>query len=150
MWGAVPIWSALFLVVTLSSIGLPGLNGFVGEFLILAGAFRAHPVYGAVATLGVVLGAVYMLTMYQRVVFGQPSATAVHAKHAIADLNVREMCAAMSLIVFIVWIGVYPRPFTDRIQPTVDVLLGRLAKAGATRYLVPPTAPPLVRHAQAR
>ena len=150
MWGAVPIWSAMFLVVTLSSIGLPGLNGFVGEFLILAGAFRAHPGYGAVATLGVVLGAVYMLTMYQRVVFGQPSATAVHAKHAIADLNVREVCAAMSMIAFIVWIGVYPRPFIDRIQPTVDVLLGRLAKAGATRHLVPPTAPPQVRHAQAR
>jgi NADH-quinone oxidoreductase subunit M len=146
----VPIWSALFLVVTLSSIGLPGLNGFVGEFLILAGAFRAHPVAGAVATLGVVLGALYMLTMYQRVVFGPPSETAVHAEHPIADLNPREVCAALSLVLFIVWIGVYPRPFTDRIQPTVDLLLSRLTKAGATRYMVPSTDAAAVRHAQAR
>jgi NADH-quinone oxidoreductase subunit M len=150
MWGAVPIWSALFLVVTLSSIGLPGLNGFVGEFLILAGAFRAHPVAAAVATIGIVLGALYMLTMYQRVVFGEPSATAVHATHAIADLNLREICAAMAMVLCMVWIGVYPKPFTDRIQPTVDLLLTRLAKGGATRYLVPPSsAPAPVRHAQA-
>jgi NADH-quinone oxidoreductase subunit M len=148
MWGAVPVWSAFFLVVTLSSIGLPGLNGFVGEFLILAGAFRAHPLMGALGTIGIVLGALYMLTMYQRVVFGQPSANAVHAGRSIADLNPREVCVALSMVVFIVWIGVYPRPFTDRIQPTVDLLLGRLAKAGATRYLVP--AEPLVRQAQAR
>ena len=70
LWAVVPIFSALLLVVTLSSIGLPGTNGFVGEFLILLGAFRAHPLAGGLATLGVVLGAVYMLTMYKHVIFG--------------------------------------------------------------------------------
>ena len=84
IWGSVPVWSAFFLVVTLSSIGLPGLNGFVGEFLILSGAFRAHPVAGMVGTLGVVLGAVYMLTMYQRVAFGPLTH---ESNRSLPDLN---------------------------------------------------------------
>src|SRR5262249_25490678 len=135
-------WCAFFLVVTLSSIGLPGLNGFVGEFLVLSGAFRAHPVAGAVGTVGVVLGAVYMLTLYQRVAFG-PSTPASNS--SLADLNPREVLVATALVVFIVWIGIYPRPFIDRIEPTVDVLLGRMARAGATRYLeVPPRVPAAV------
>ena len=134
IWGIVPIWSACFLVVTLSSIGLPGLNGFVGEFLVLSGAFRAHPVAGAVGTLGVVLGALYMLTMYQRVAFGPITR---EANRVLADLNGREILVASSLLVFIVWIGVYPRPFLARIEPSVDVLLGRLERAGATRHLEP-------------
>jgi NADH-quinone oxidoreductase subunit M len=136
IWGSVPVWSAFFLVVTLSSIGLPGLNGFVGEFLILSGAFRAHPVAGMVGTLGVVLGAVYMLTMYQRVAFGPLTH---ESNRSLPDLNPREILVATALVVFIVWIGVYPRPFIERIEPTVDVLLGRMAKAGATRYLETPT-----------
>jgi NADH-quinone oxidoreductase subunit M len=135
IWGVVPIWSAFFLVVTLSSIGLPGLNGFVGEFLILSGAFRAHPVAGAVGTLGVILGAVYMLTMYQRVAFGPLTR---EANRTLTDLNGRETLVAAALVLFIVWIGVYPRPFIARIEPTVGVLLGRLERAGATRHLEAP------------
>jgi NADH-quinone oxidoreductase subunit M len=135
IWGVVPIWSAFFLVVTLSSIGLPGLNGFVGEFLVLSGAFRAHPIAGAVGTLGVVLGAVYMLTMYQRVAFGPITR---EANRVLRDLNPREILVAASMILFIVWIGVYPRPFLARIEPTVDVLLGRLERAGATKHLESP------------
>jgi NADH-quinone oxidoreductase subunit M len=139
IWGSVPVWSAFFLVVTLSSIGLPGLNGFVGEFLILSGAFRAHPVAGAVGTLGVILGAVYMLTMYQRVAFGPLTR---ESNRLLADLNRREVTVATAMVVFMVWIGIYPRPFIERIEPTVDVLLGRLARAGATRHLEAPRQPP--------
>ena len=101
---------------------------------MLSGAFRAHPVAGAVGTLGVVLGALYMLTMYQRVAFGPITR---EANRVLADLNGREILVASSLLVFIVWIGVYPRPFLARIEPSVDVLLGRLERAGATRHLEP-------------
>ena len=137
IWGTVPVWSAFFLVATLSSIGLPGLNGFVGEFLILSGAFRAHPVAGAVGTLGVILGAVYMLTMYQRVAFGPITRD---ANRKLADLNPREVFVAASMVAWMVWIGLYTRPFIDRIEPTVGVLLGRLERAGATRHLEAPAA----------
>jgi NADH-quinone oxidoreductase subunit M len=140
IWGTVPVWSAFFLVVTLSSIGLPGLNGFVGEFLILAGAFRAHPVAGAVGVLGVILGALYMLTMYQRVAFGPITR---EANRTLTDLNGRETLVAASLVLFMVWIGIYPRPFIERIEPTVDVLLARLERAGATRHLEAPGSAPV-------
>src|SRR5262249_44726537 len=126
-------------------IGLPGLNGFVGEFLILSGAFRAHPAAGAVGTAGVILGAVYMLTMYQRLAFGPITH---ESNRSLADLNRREIAVAVSMVVFMVWIGLSPRPFIQRIEPTVDVLLGRLAKAGATRHLE--AAPPALPTIQAR
>lgn len=132
IWGIVPIFSALFLVVVLSSVGLPGLNGFVGEFLIMVGAFRSHPVAAVLATLGVILGAVYLLTMYQRVVFGPVRHE--ETRH-LTDLNGREIFVAACFIAAIVWIGVYPRPVLSRIEPTVDVLLARLERAGATRHL---------------
>jgi NADH-quinone oxidoreductase subunit M len=132
LWGILPVFSALFLVVTLSSIGLPGLNGFVGEFLILLGAFRAHPVAGALGTLGVVLGAGYMLTMYQNVVFG-PVTNEVN--RSLKDLSLREIAAVAPIVVMVFWIGLYPQPFLARIEPTAQVLLGRLASAGATKHM---------------
>ena len=132
IWGIVPIFSALFLVVVLSSVGLPGLNGFVGEFLIMVGAFRSHPVAAVLATLGVILGAVYLLTMYQRVVFGPVRHE--ETRH-LTDLNGREIFVAACFIAAMIWIGVYPRPILSRIEPTVDVLLARLERGGATRYL---------------
>jgi NADH-quinone oxidoreductase subunit M len=145
LWGLMPVYSALFLIVMLSSIGLPGTNGFVGEFLILVGAFRAHPWAGGLGTLGVVLGAVYLLTMYKHVFFGPVT----HAENrALKDLSMREVLAVAPIIVVIFWIGLYPKPFTDRIEPTARLLLSRLEAAGATRYLAesdrvlpPPRAP---------
>jgi NADH-quinone oxidoreductase subunit M len=128
----VPIFSSLFLVVTLSSIGLPGLNGFVGEFLILMGAYRAHAWAAAIATIGVILGAGYMLTMYKHVVFG-PITKEVNK--TLRDLTPREVMAVVPVIVMIVWMGVYPKPFIDRIEPTVNVLLQRLERAGANRHM---------------
>lgn len=133
IWAVVPIFASLFLVVTLGSIGLPGTNGFVGEFLILLGAFRAHPWAAVVATTGVVLGAAYMLTMYKHVIFG-PLKHAENEK--LLDLNGREVLAVAPIVLLILWMGIYPRPFLERIEPTVDLLLSRLEKAGATRYLV--------------
>jgi NADH-quinone oxidoreductase subunit M len=133
IWSVVPVFSALFLVVTLGSIGLPGTNGFVGEFMILLGAFRVHPWAAAVATTGVVLGAVYMLTMYKHVVFGPLGKSAALEK--LGDLSAREVVAVLPIVVLIFWIGIYPKPFLNRIEPTVEVLLARLERAGATRYL---------------
>jgi len=137
LWHIMPVYAAFFLVVTLSSIGLPGTNGFVGEFLILLGAFRAHPVAGGLAVLGVVLGAVYMLTMYKDVFFG-PVTNAVNRQ--LKDLSLREVLVIVPILVLIFWIGLFPRPFLARIEPTTQVLLGRLQKAGATHWLadVPP------------
>jgi NADH-quinone oxidoreductase subunit M len=132
LWSVMPVYAALFLVATLSSIGLPGTNGFVGEFLILLGAFRAHPWAGSVAVLGVVLGAVYMLTMYKDVFFG-PVTNAVNRQ--LKDLSTREVLVMVPIIILIFWIGLFPKPFLNRIEPTTQVLLGRLAKAGATHWM---------------
>ncbi|HEY8514430.1 MAG TPA: NADH-quinone oxidoreductase subunit M [Candidatus Binatia bacterium] len=132
LWAVVPIFSSLFLIVTLSSIGLPGLNGFVGEFLILLGAYRAHPWAAAIATLGVVLGAAYLLTMYKRVIFGPVT----HEENrSLKDLSAREIAAVAPVILLIFWIGIYPKPFLDRIEPTAAVLLQRLERAGADRHM---------------
>jgi NADH-quinone oxidoreductase subunit M len=132
IWQVMPVYAALFLVVTLSSIGLPGTNGFIGEFLILLGAFRAHPWAGGLGTLGVVLGAVYMLTLYKDVFFG-PIKHAVNRQ--LQDLSLREVLAVAPIIALIFWIGLFPKPFLDRIEPTTQLLLGRLANAGATRWI---------------
>jgi len=138
LWGIVPVWSVFFLITTLSSIGLPGTNGFVGEFLILLGAFAAHPAAGALGTLGVVLGAVYLLTMFKKVIFGPVTKD---ENRALTDLTPREILAVAPILVMVFWIGLYPKPFLERIEPTVQVLLTRLEKAGATRWMVAKPAP---------
>jgi NADH-quinone oxidoreductase subunit M len=120
LWKAVPVFSVLFLIVTLSSIGLPGTNGFVGEFLILLGAFRGWVLFGVLGTLGIVLAAVYMLWMYQRVFFG---ATDEPANQSLLDLNGREILTLAPVILLILFIGWYPGPFLARIQPAVQQLL---------------------------
>ena len=149
IWAIVPVFSSLLLVVTLSSIGLPGLNGFIGEFLCLLGAFRAHPVAGGLGTIGVILGAGYMLTMYQSVIFGPVKNAAVRT---LQDLNAREIAAVVPVVVVCFWIGLYPGPFLQRIDPTAKLLVSRLERAGATRYLVPEERggpPPAPAHAAA-
>jgi NADH-quinone oxidoreductase subunit M len=116
-----PIYAAFFLIVMFSSVGLPGLNGFVGEFLILVGAFRANVWYAALAATGVVLSAIYLLWMYQRVMNGPVTSD---ANKNLPDLSPREIALLVALVIFIVWIGVYPRTFLDPIQPNVMILLG--------------------------
>jgi NADH-quinone oxidoreductase subunit M len=107
-----PVFATFFMIVMLSSIGLPGLNGFVGEFLILLGSFKSaflgSHVYTIIAATGVILAAVYMLWMFQRVMFGK---LANPANQSLLDLSKREIAVLVPIVVFIVWIGVYPSPF---------------------------------------
>jgi NADH-quinone oxidoreductase subunit M len=120
--GVVPIFTGIFMVVTLASIGLPGLNGFVGEFLILAGSWKVYPVAVVFAGLGIVFGAVYMLWMVQRV-FWNPL---THEENrSLSDVNLREIVAVTPLLVFIVWIGVHPTTFLSPMEAAVRLLLTR-------------------------
>jgi NADH-quinone oxidoreductase subunit M len=129
LWKPLPAFSAVFLLVTLSSLGLPGLNGFVGEFLILVGAFQMNRWIAAAATLGIIFAAVYMLWMYQRVIFGE---VRHEANRRLPDLSAREWAVLIPVVVLIVWIGVYPVAFTDKTEATVAALLAQLqSKAGS-------------------
>jgi NADH-quinone oxidoreductase subunit M len=120
LWKPMPVYSAIFLVVMLSSIGLPGTNGFVGEFLVLLGSFRANVWWAAIATTGVILSACYMLWMFQRVIFGPVT----HEENrGLADLSLRERLVFAPLLVLIFWMGLMPQPFLDRMQPSLDRML---------------------------
>jgi NADH-quinone oxidoreductase subunit M len=131
LWRVVPAFSALFLVVALSSLGLPGLNGFVGEFLILVGVFQRSPWLAAVATTGIIFAAVYLLWMYQRVIFG---AVTHEANKSLRDLTTREWAVLVPVVALIVWIGVYPVAFTGKTEATVEALIAQVqAKTGANR-----------------
>lgn len=117
LFRVVPVFAGMFLLVALSSIGLPGLNGFVGEFLILLGTFRVHPVYGIVAVTGIIWAAWYMLAMIRRVLFGP----VIHQENAgLSDLNWTERIVLIPIIILIVWIGVYPTPFLRRMEASVE------------------------------
>jgi NADH-quinone oxidoreductase subunit M len=121
-----PVFATFFMIVTLSSIGLPFTNGFVGEFLILLGAFKANVVYGILAASGVVLAACYMLWMYQRVVFGKVTNP---KNQNLPDLAAHEKLVLIPLVLLIFWIGIYPRPFLDRIEPAVKQVLTHVGRA---------------------
>jgi NADH-quinone oxidoreductase subunit M len=130
LWKTLPFFSVILLVVMFSSVGLPGLNGFVGEFLILLGAFGVAPVWTAAAATGLILGAVYMLWMYRRVIFG-PLKNPANEK--LSDLNARELLLLAPIIALIVLMGVYPRPFLERIEPAVALTLKKFsARANTT------------------
>ncbi|MBW1844231.1 MAG: NADH-quinone oxidoreductase subunit M [Deltaproteobacteria bacterium] len=118
-----PVFAACFGVVTMSSIGLPMLNGFVGEFLILVGTFLAAPIFAIIATSGVVLAAAYMLWMFRRVMFGPVDNP---ENRGLIDLGLREKVVMLSLLIPIIWIGVYPNPLLRRIEPSVIELIRQL------------------------
>jgi NADH-quinone oxidoreductase subunit M len=123
LWQTLPVFSSLFLVVMFSSIGLPGLNGFVGEFLILLGSFSVAPRWTAVAATGVILGAIYMLWMFRRVIFGPLT----HVENQqLKDLNGRELLILAPIVLLIVFMGIYPQPFLSRIEPAVEQTLKRV------------------------
>ncbi len=146
-----PAIAAAFLVITLSSIGLPGTNGFVGEFLILIGTFisrdlpNAAPLAIAAAT-GVILGAVYMLWMYQRVFFGKDGKA---ASHGFEDLSVREWFTVAPLLVAIVWIGFAPQPLLSAVRDPVDAFVQRVVHP-PQRARAEPVPPPSLMPAPAQ
>jgi NADH-quinone oxidoreductase subunit M len=124
-----PWFAVCFLITTLSSIGLPGLNGFVGEFLVILGAFETARVFAILAATGVILSAVYMLWMFQRVMFGEVTK---EENLVLKDLSPREWAVLLPVLALIVWIGVHPDPFLR----TMDVSLNQiLAKYGAVEQL---------------
>ncbi|MEE8289928.1 MAG: proton-conducting transporter membrane subunit, partial [Candidatus Tectomicrobia bacterium] len=111
-----PVFAVFFAITMFSSIGLPGLNGFVGEFLILVGIFNTNLVYAAFAVTGIVLGAAYMLWLYQRTMFGEATTP---ENLNMQDMNARQVAYMLPLIILMFWIGLYPQPFLSRIEPTV-------------------------------
>jgi NADH-quinone oxidoreductase subunit M len=114
-----PIFAGFFMVVMLSSIGLPGLNGFVGEFLILIGSFETARWWVVVATLGVILAALYLLWAYQRVFHGEPS----EANKTFPEITRREGLLLGVFVAAIVFTGIYPKPMLNRIEPSVNKLI---------------------------
>ncbi len=120
----IPVYATLFLIVTLSSIGLPGLNGFVGELLILQGAFESSWMYAAPAALGILLGAIYMLSMYQRCFLGKVDKS---ENEKIKDINGREAAMLLPIIVLIFVIGFFPSLFLDKMKTSIEknVLVSR-------------------------
>ena len=130
LWKLMPIYGAFMLIVSLSSMGLPGLNGFVGEFTILLGAYGSSaigsPWFAGVAALGVIMSAVYILYMFQKIFLGPEGSIVEEVKkhgHALRDLNVREIVTVVPLLVMIFWIGLYPKPFFALMAPAVDKLV---------------------------
>jgi NADH-quinone oxidoreductase subunit M len=124
---AAPVYTAFLALFTLSSMALPGTNSFVGELLVLSGAFAANLAVGAAAVLGALLGAAYLLGMYRKVALGPAS---VGARFKIRDVNARELAAILPLAVFVLWVGLYPKPFLDIIDSSVKHLLAQVHSKG--------------------
>jgi NADH-quinone oxidoreductase subunit M len=122
-----PMIACSFVFISMASIGLPGLNGFVGEFLSLAGMFRTHPLYAVLGTTGVILGAWYLLTMLQHLLFG-PLKEPTHDRHghatapAVRDMGLREMLALAPIALGCLWIGVRPQPVVDSIKTEIAAI----------------------------
>ncbi len=127
LWKIMPIYGAFTLIITLSSMGLPGLNGFVGEFTILLGSFGSDainsPWFTGFAALGVILAAIYMLYMFQKLFLGPVDK---EENKALKDLNLREIVTLVPILILIFWIGLYPKPFFSLIAPSVDKVVAAL------------------------
>ena len=125
LWKIMPIFGAIMLISSLSSMGLPGLNGFVGEFTILLGAFGSKaigsPWFAGISAIGVIMAAVYILYMFQKMFLGP--AGEITKQHELKDLNWREILTVAPLLLFMFWIGLYPKPFFDLIMPAINLLL---------------------------
>lgn len=132
VWKVVPLMGAVMLIVTLSSAGLPALNGFIGEFTILLGSYGSQvlgsPWFTILGTLGVILAAVYLLVLFEKVYLGPIK---VDENRGLKDMNAREIITLLPLLVLIFWIGLYPKPFFALIDPAVQQLLQSITTAAA-------------------
>jgi NADH-quinone oxidoreductase subunit M len=132
----VPVFSLIFTVVALSSIGLPGLNGFIGEFLVLLGSFRPHPVATAIATTGVIFAAAYLLWALQRIIYHKLDQ---RENESLTDLSFRELVVMVPLLAGILWMGLYPAPVLRKIEPAairfVESLRGPLQYQSAAEQI---------------
>jgi len=128
LWSVMPAYSVVLLVVMLSSVGLPGLNGFVGEFLVLVGVFQWSKTVAVLATTGIVFAAVYLLWMYQRVIFGEVTR---EENRRLPDLSMREWVVLLPVLALIVWIGVYPVAFTGLTEASLNALLAQVQSKAA-------------------
>jgi NADH-quinone oxidoreductase subunit M len=134
-----PVFAFTFMLVMFSSIGLPGLNGFIGEILVLMGSFEHHPIATAFAATGVILGAVYMLWVYQHTMFGPVTH---EANKDLPDMSKREVAYMLPILVLIVVMGVYPQPFLARMAPSVDWTVAKTVKQRTFFAEVPAAADP--------
>ena len=115
-----PKYSVFFMIFVLTSIGLPGTSGFVGEFLIILGAFKFSSFLAFFSATGIILGAVYMLYLYKRIIFG----AIINSKlKIIVDLNIREICILVPIVVVIFWIGIYPNSFLDPMHGSIEKII---------------------------
>ena len=134
-----PIFATVFMIVTFSSVGLPGTNGFVGEFLILLGAFESQlRLWTIIATSGVILSAVYMLWVFQRVMFGELDNP---KNQKLLDLNAREIAIMIPLLVMIFFMGLYPKPIIDKMDPAIKKLVAQVRIAPAVAQVIPAANP---------
>ncbi|MFN0241589.1 MAG: NuoM family protein [Planctomycetota bacterium] len=125
-----PVFALFLCIAVFSSVGLPGLNGFVGEYLILLGAFQSTPWISAIAVTGVIFGAIYLLMATRKMLFGP----VIHAENrTLSDLNAREVVLMLPIVALIVWIGVAPNPFLDTSKGSIDQLMQRIEHARGTR-----------------
>jgi NADH-quinone oxidoreductase subunit M len=115
-----PRYAVIFMFMMLASVGLPGTSGFVGEFLVLMGAFQANTWVALLATVGIILGAAYMLFLYRRIVFGKLTRADLRD---LLDLSPREVAVFAPIVVLVLWLGVYPQPVLDIFGPTVEHLI---------------------------
>ena len=131
--GSMPIFAGLFLFTAFASIGLPGLNGFVGEFMVLLGSYVALPGWTVVAALGVILAAIYLLWAYQRVFTGPLDRP---ENESIPDLSGREIALMVPLVVLMLFLGLQPKVLLDRIEPSTNAVIDRVAEATGYRVVV--------------
>jgi NADH-quinone oxidoreductase subunit M len=143
-----PNFAAIYLIISLSSLGMPLLNGFIGEFAILRGVFEVNKTWAAWGVFGIVLGAAYLLWLYQRVMFGPVTNP---ANSSLPDLNLREFACLVPLVLAAFWIGIYPKPFFDYLNPPSEKVVRivnpsyfTLERVGETAVIAPPRPTPAV------
>src|SRR5262249_52339562 len=122
LWRSMPVFGGLFLITAFASIGLPGFSGFVGEFLSLLGAFLVHRPYAIVGAVGVVLAAVYLLSAFQRAFPGVPDGEYA----ALRDMPARELATVVPLLALSLFLGIYPKPVLDRVEPSVKAVIAHV------------------------